>query len=125
MSLLEIAFAFVVCHGNLELRSRSVAKREHHDVTSSLPRISRCLLPVTFNSKWLLAGTYNGNVYVINLDTFALSSYKIMWNNAIGMYVFATRAMPFEIVVVRSLGVKVRIQVPWSISVRIPAIQRE
>ncbi len=50
-------------------------------------RISRCLLPIIFNSKWLLVGTYCGNVYVVNLDTFTLSSYKIMWNNAIGMYV--------------------------------------
>jgi len=50
-------------------------------------RISRCLLPLAFNSKWLLVGTYSGNVYVVNLDTFTLSSYKIMWNNAIGMYV--------------------------------------
>jgi hypothetical protein len=48
-------------------------------------RISRCLLPLAFNSKWLLLGTYSGNVYVVNLDTFTLSSYKIMWNNAIGM----------------------------------------
>ncbi|CAF3572963.1 unnamed protein product [Rotaria sordida] len=48
-------------------------------------KISRCLLPLTFNSKWLLVGTYFGNVYVVNLDTFTLSSYKIMWNNAIGM----------------------------------------
>ncbi|CAF3620024.1 unnamed protein product [Rotaria socialis] len=48
-------------------------------------RISRCLLPLAFNSKWLLVGTHFGNVYVINLDTFTLSSYKIMWNNAIGM----------------------------------------
>ncbi|CAF4065954.1 unnamed protein product [Rotaria sp. Silwood2] len=47
--------------------------------------ISRCLLPLTFNSKWLLVGTHAGNVYVVNLDTFTLSSYKIMWNNAIGM----------------------------------------
>ncbi|CAF0818239.1 unnamed protein product [Didymodactylos carnosus] len=48
-------------------------------------KISRCLLPLSFNSKWLLVGTYFGNVYVVNLDTFTLSSYKIMWNNAIGM----------------------------------------
>ncbi|CAF0752875.1 unnamed protein product [Adineta steineri] len=48
-------------------------------------KISRCLLPLAFNSKWLLVGTYVGNVYVVNLDTFTLSSYKIMWNNAIGM----------------------------------------
>ncbi|CAF0861232.1 unnamed protein product [Rotaria sordida] len=48
-------------------------------------KISRCLLPLAFNSKWLLVGTYCGNVYVVNLDTFTLSSYKIMWNNAIGM----------------------------------------
>ncbi|CAF1109170.1 unnamed protein product, partial [Didymodactylos carnosus] len=47
--------------------------------------ISRCLLPLSFNSKWLLVGTHCGNVYVVNLDTFSLSSYKIMWNNAIGM----------------------------------------
>jgi syntaxin-binding protein 5 len=48
-------------------------------------KISRCLLPLAFNSKWLLLGTYSGNVYVVDLDTFTLSSYKIMWNNAIGM----------------------------------------
>ena len=49
-------------------------------------RISRCFLPLAFNSKWLLVGTYCGNVFVVNLDTFTLSSYTIMWNNAIGMY---------------------------------------
>ncbi|UJR25564.1 hypothetical protein I4U23_006909 [Adineta vaga] len=48
-------------------------------------KISRCFLPLAFNSKWLMVGTYCGNVYVVNLDTFTLSSYKIMWNNAIGM----------------------------------------
>ncbi|CAF1035478.1 unnamed protein product [Rotaria sp. Silwood1] len=48
-------------------------------------KISRCLLPLNFNSKWLFVGTCAGNVYVVNLDTFTLSSYKIMWNNAIGM----------------------------------------
>jgi syntaxin-binding protein 5 len=52
-----------------------------------LSRITRCLLPLAFNSKWLFVGTNGGNVYVVNLDTFTLSSYKIMWNNAIGMYV--------------------------------------
>ncbi|UJR23337.1 hypothetical protein I4U23_026351 [Adineta vaga] len=48
-------------------------------------KISRCFLPIAFNSKWLLVGTHAGNIYVVNLDTFTLSSYKIMWNNAIGM----------------------------------------
>jgi hypothetical protein len=58
-----------------------------YEYLSTYFRISRCLLPLAFNSKWLLVGTYCGNVYVVNLDTFTLSSYKIMWNNAIGMCV--------------------------------------
>ncbi|CAF3849723.1 unnamed protein product [Rotaria magnacalcarata] len=56
-----------------------------HSLRFFKERISRCFLPLAFNSKWLLVGTQSGNVYVINLDTFTLSSYKIMWNNAIGM----------------------------------------
>ena len=80
----EIAFSFVFASSS----STTIS-----DVISPLPRISRCLLPVAFNSKWLFAGTYTGNVYVINLDTFALSPYKIMWNDAIGMYVSVRLAM--------------------------------
>ncbi|CAF1230907.1 unnamed protein product [Adineta steineri] len=56
-----------------------------HSLRFVKEKISRCFLPLAFNSKWLLVGTINGNVYVVNLDTFTLSSYKIMWNNAIGM----------------------------------------
>jgi len=72
-------------------------------------RISRCLLPIIFNSKWLLVGTYCGNVYVVNLDTFTLSSYKIMWNNAIGMYVELLNLFKLIFFFV-IIGVKVLIQ---------------
>ena len=66
---------------------------QRHHAYLLLFRISRCLLPIAFNSKWLLVGTHAGNVYVVNLDTFTLSSYKIMWNNAIGMYAFVTEVV--------------------------------
>ncbi len=71
-------------------------------------RISRCLLPLAFNSKWLLVGTYCGNVYIVNLDTFTLSSYKIMWNNAIGMYVVFS--IVIIIIIFLKIGAKVLIR---------------
>lgn len=48
-------------------------------------RISYCHL--AFQSKWMYIGTERGNVYVVNIDTFAMSGYVINWNKAIEMFV--------------------------------------
>ena len=36
-----------------------------------------------FQDKWLYIGTERGNVYLMNMDTFALSGYQISWNKLI------------------------------------------
>ena len=44
-------------------------------------RITFCHLP--FQAKWMYVGTDHGNVHVMNIETFSLSGYAIMWNKAI------------------------------------------
>ena len=47
----------------------------------SFPRITYCHLP--FQSKWLYIGTERGNIHIVNVESFTLSGYVIMWNKAI------------------------------------------
>ena len=47
----------------------------------SLHRITFCHLP--FQSKWLYIGTERGNIHIVNVESFTLSGYVIMWNKAI------------------------------------------
>ena len=44
-------------------------------------RITFCHLP--FQSKWLYVGTERGNTHIVNIESFVLSGYVIMWNKAI------------------------------------------
>lgn len=46
-----------------------------------LYRITYCHLP--FQSKWLYVGTERGNTHIVNIESFILSGYVIMWNKAI------------------------------------------
>jgi syntaxin-binding protein 5 len=47
----------------------------------SFPRITYCHLP--FQSKFLYIGTERGNIHIVNVESFTLSGYVIMWNKAI------------------------------------------
>lgn len=44
-------------------------------------RITFCHLP--FQSKWLYIGSERGNIHIVNVESFTLSGYTIMWNKAI------------------------------------------
>lgn len=44
-------------------------------------RVTFCHLP--FQSKWLYVGTERGNIHIVNVESFTLSGYVIMWNKAI------------------------------------------
>ena len=48
-------------------------------------RITYCHLP--FQSKWLYIGTERGNIHIVNVESFTLSGYVIMWNKAIELWV--------------------------------------
>lgn len=48
-------------------------------------RITFCHLP--FQSKWLYVGTERGNIHIVNVESFTLSGYVIMWNKAIELWV--------------------------------------
>ncbi|GLD49372.1 syntaxin-binding protein 5-like protein [Lates japonicus] len=48
---------------------------------TAVHRITFCHLP--FQSKWLYIGTERGNIHIVNVESFMLSGYVIMWNKAI------------------------------------------
>uniref|UniRef100_A0A8C9V383 Syntaxin-binding protein 5-like n=1 Tax=Scleropages formosus TaxID=113540 RepID=A0A8C9V383_SCLFO len=52
-----------------------------HSLKFNRERITFCHLP--FQSKWLYVGTERGNIYIVNVESFTLSGYVIMWNKAI------------------------------------------
>ncbi|XP_072121748.1 syntaxin-binding protein 5 isoform X4 [Mobula birostris] len=52
-----------------------------HSLKFNKERITFCHLP--FQSKWLYVGTERGNVHIVNVESFTLSGYVIMWNKAI------------------------------------------
>ncbi|XP_074043890.1 syntaxin-binding protein 5 isoform X2 [Macrotis lagotis] len=52
-----------------------------HSLKFSRERITFCHLP--FQSKWLYVGTERGNIHIVNVESFTLSGYVIMWNKAI------------------------------------------
>ncbi|XP_041420367.1 syntaxin-binding protein 5 isoform X2 [Xenopus laevis] len=52
-----------------------------HSLKFSRERITFCHLP--FQSKWLYVGTERGNIHIVNVESFSLSGYVIMWNKAI------------------------------------------
>ncbi|KAM7380762.1 hypothetical protein PAMP_004037 [Pampus punctatissimus] len=56
-------------------------------------RITFCHLP--FQSKWLYVGTERGNTHIVNIESFILSGYVIMWNKAIEL---STKTHPGPVV---------------------------
>uniref|UniRef100_A0A8C3V9I8 Syntaxin-binding protein 5-like n=1 Tax=Catharus ustulatus TaxID=91951 RepID=A0A8C3V9I8_CATUS len=49
-----------------------------HSLKFNRERITFCHLP--FQSKWLYVGTERGNIHIVNVESFTLSGYVIMWN---------------------------------------------
>ena len=37
-------------------------------------------MSISLQDKWLYIGTEKGNVYLMNMETFALSGYQLSWN---------------------------------------------
>ncbi|GCC24435.1 hypothetical protein chiPu_0002836 [Chiloscyllium punctatum] len=64
-----------------------------HSLKFNRERITFCHLP--FQSKWLYVGTERGNTYVVNIESFVLSGYVIMWNKAIEL---STKTHPGPVV---------------------------
>uniref|UniRef100_A0A3P8W9U1 Syntaxin binding protein 5L n=1 Tax=Cynoglossus semilaevis TaxID=244447 RepID=A0A3P8W9U1_CYNSE len=55
-----------------------------HSLKFNRERITFCHLP--FQSKWLYVGTERGNTHIVNIESFILSGYVIMWNKAIELF---------------------------------------
>ncbi|XP_036397837.1 syntaxin-binding protein 5 isoform X2 [Megalops cyprinoides] len=64
-----------------------------HSLKFSRERITFCHLP--FQSKWLYVGSERGNIHIVNVESFSLSGYVIMWNKAIEL---SSKAHPGPIV---------------------------
>ncbi|XP_036405196.1 syntaxin-binding protein 5a isoform X6 [Megalops cyprinoides] len=64
-----------------------------HSLKFNRERITFCHLP--FQSKWLYVGTERGNIHIVNVESFTLSGYVIMWNKAIEL---SSKAHPGPVV---------------------------
>ncbi|XP_061092283.1 syntaxin-binding protein 5-like isoform X5 [Conger conger] len=64
-----------------------------HSLKFNRERITFCHLP--FQSKWLYVGTERGNTHIVNVESFVLSGYVIMWNKAIEL---STKTHPGPVV---------------------------
>ncbi|KAM6954248.1 syntaxin-binding protein 5a isoform 2-T2 [Aplochiton taeniatus] len=64
-----------------------------HSLKFNKERITHCHLP--FQSKWLYIGTERGNIHIVNVESFTLSGYVIMWNKAIEL---SSKAHPGPVV---------------------------
>ncbi|XP_015277206.1 PREDICTED: syntaxin-binding protein 5-like [Gekko japonicus] len=64
-----------------------------HSLKFTRERITCCHLP--FQSKWLYVGTERGNTHIVNIESFVLSGYVIMWNKAIEL---STKTHPGPVV---------------------------
>ncbi|XP_043999735.1 syntaxin-binding protein 5 isoform X8 [Gambusia affinis] len=64
-----------------------------HSLKFNRERITYCHLP--FQSKWLYIGTERGNIHIVNVESFTLSGYVIMWNKAIEL---STKTHPGPVV---------------------------
>uniref|UniRef100_A0A8C1LMP5 Syntaxin-binding protein 5-like n=1 Tax=Cyprinus carpio TaxID=7962 RepID=A0A8C1LMP5_CYPCA len=63
-----------------------------HSLKFSKERITFCHLP--FQSKWLYIGSERGNIHIVNVESFTLSGYTIMWNKAIELFSSLTAYFP-------------------------------
>uniref|UniRef100_A0A3B3S1I2 Syntaxin-binding protein 5-like n=1 Tax=Paramormyrops kingsleyae TaxID=1676925 RepID=A0A3B3S1I2_9TELE len=64
-----------------------------HSLKFNRERITFCHVP--FQSKWLYVGTERGNTHIVNIESFILSGYVIMWNKAIEL---STKTHPGPVV---------------------------
>ncbi|XP_029685085.1 syntaxin-binding protein 5 isoform X4 [Takifugu rubripes] len=64
-----------------------------HSLKFNRERITYCHLP--FQSKWLYIGSERGNIHIVNVESFTLSGYVIMWNKAIEL---STKTHPGPVV---------------------------
>ncbi|XP_029434192.1 syntaxin-binding protein 5-like isoform X3 [Rhinatrema bivittatum] len=64
-----------------------------HSLKFNRERITFCHIP--FQSKWLYVGTERGNTHIVNIESFILSGYVIMWNKAIEL---STKTHPGPVV---------------------------
>ncbi|KAM4521693.1 syntaxin-binding protein 5a isoform 1-T1 [Odontesthes bonariensis] len=64
-----------------------------HSLKFSKERMTFCHVP--FQSKWLYIGTERGNIHIVNVESFMLSGYVIMWNKAIEL---SSKAHPGPVV---------------------------
>ncbi|XP_040056145.2 syntaxin-binding protein 5 isoform X5 [Gasterosteus aculeatus] len=64
-----------------------------HSLKFNRERITYCHLP--FQSKWLYIGTERGNIHIVNVESFTLSGYVVMWNKAIEL---STKTHPGPVV---------------------------
>ncbi|XP_041437340.1 syntaxin-binding protein 5-like isoform X8 [Xenopus laevis] len=64
-----------------------------HSLKFNKERITCCHLP--FQSKWLYVGTERGNTHIVNIESFILSGYIVMWNKAIEL---STKSHPGPVV---------------------------
>ncbi|KAL4656611.1 syntaxin-binding protein 5-like isoform X1 [Arapaima gigas] len=64
-----------------------------HSLKFNRECITFCHLP--FQSKWLYVGTERGNTHIVNVESFVLSGYVIMWNKAIEL---STKTHPGPVV---------------------------
>ncbi|XP_069388895.1 syntaxin-binding protein 5-like isoform X6 [Paralichthys olivaceus] len=64
-----------------------------HSLKFNRERVTFCHLP--FQSKWLYVGTERGNTHMVNIESFILSGYVIMWNKAIEL---STKTHPGPVV---------------------------
>ncbi|KAJ6658349.1 hypothetical protein lerEdw1_020621 [Lerista edwardsae] len=64
-----------------------------HSLKFTRERVTFCHLP--FQSKWLYVGTERGNTHIVNIESFILSGYVIMWNKAIEL---STKTHPGPVV---------------------------
>uniref|UniRef100_A0A8C1H8Y8 Syntaxin-binding protein 5-like n=1 Tax=Cyprinus carpio carpio TaxID=630221 RepID=A0A8C1H8Y8_CYPCA len=63
-----------------------------HSLKFNKERITFCHLP--FQSKWLYIGSERGNIHIVNVESFTLSGYTIMWNKAIELFSSLTAYFP-------------------------------
>uniref|UniRef100_A0A8C5MA32 Syntaxin-binding protein 5-like n=1 Tax=Leptobrachium leishanense TaxID=445787 RepID=A0A8C5MA32_9ANUR len=64
-----------------------------HSLKFNKELITCCHLP--FQSKWLYVGTERGNTHIVNIESFVLSGYVVMWNKTIEL---STKSHPGPVV---------------------------
>nr|CAB3266682.1 syntaxin-binding protein 5-like [Phallusia mammillata] len=54
-----------------------------HSLKFNKERLTHCYIP--YQSKWIYVGTEKGNIYMCEVENFALSRYCLSWNKAIDL----------------------------------------